>query len=410
MKNINAIAFLSLGLFLGSCGPKIHSQAKKLSELPPEIKENPVILQSDSSSVATSEVFVGVVRKTALERDLSNLDEFSNNINKYVFTIKNAKAEWEGKAVQCLNQRAEDATVLEKKVVNGEVSIELDASKYLKTTYECRLVGENPFPQYKLQKGFIVDKEITMTELLGVNNGKYDVGPVIIKSSGKLFIRDSNYSLNTPLLLVMSSNEHNPEITTFKQDELTAPENSSGLSGGVLTINAQQAFGDILSVNMFGQNGGAQTLVPPTPAAPGPVGTCASITRYYPTTGKTGGISVGYPVTTYAEPSKGNDAFPGVQGFPGTNGGASGAFILRVNLEYTLKDIVFHSAGGKKGLGGKGGDPSSPGAGGDCPTGTGPSGNTASPGANGQNGIDGIIHLSSVTNLKDGQYFASNGQ
>jgi len=421
MKFSSFLPFLSVGFLLMSCGKNSTEVAQKDSnllvrdsiEIPetktpgptPKLPEQ--LTQSDQA-----ELVVSVTRKTNLETDLSNMDQFSTDINTYVFSLKNAKPEWEGKNLLCINQRAEKSSPLRSRITYGEASIFLDSSNALKTSYECFVDGETPFKKFDLLKGFIIDKESDLSTILGSGGGQYNTGPIIIKPTAKLYINNLNFSLSTSTLVVLNDGKLIPEITTFKKEELVAPAGISGLSGGMLTINAEQTLGDALQVTMLGQSGGVQNLVPATPSQPPQAQGC-----YYMGDSCEMECNGGEPErcynrcdSNYSTPYRGFDAYAGLQGFPGTNGGASGAFILNVTKMNSLQNVIFQNAGGKKGLGGNGGLPSQPGLGGTCPNGAAPSGREGSPGPKGQDGTDGIVNLSSVTSFADGRQFFSNGQ
>jgi len=112
MKFSSFLPFLSVGFMLMSCGK--NSSEVGLQESTLLVRDSVEIRETKTASQTSklpeqqtqpdqSELVVRVSRKTNLETDLSNIDQFSMDINTYVFSLKTATPEWEGKNLVCVD-------------------------------------------------------------------------------------------------------------------------------------------------------------------------------------------------------------------------------------------------------------------------------------------------------------------
>lgn len=127
-------------------------------------------------------------------------------------------------------------------------------------------------------------------------------------------------------------------IANFSEND-TAPNDQDGLSGGIISLTAKEAVGELL-FKLNGQNGGEVTFVPKMQTKthkedPSLNGSCT----------RSGKNCNGRP---------GKAGYPGLQGFTGKNGGDSGALQLKIDKSLGLYFYI-HKKEGQGSLGGKGG-------------------------------------------------------
>lgn len=331
-------------------------------------------------------------RAVELKDDFSNIEDVRAKLSSFKIKVKLKDALSEDARFACYKIIGGD-DVVETRILAGsttkvlEVKVnddEIDTEVNCRVKYQGEEIAEATFD---LTKSLLLDSETKLNSLTVLKNKDgYSIDRLILLRSGSLITNGESFTMNVEKFYSQDS-----VIQTFTaKDILGQRGNVSGKSGGVIQILAKTATGK-LQVNMYGQNGDDQTLVPeqitsvPGQAAAAaaqtyrrecddpflsipiaimskpieincpPGGGCSRTPRCYNVED-----NPGHPAST------GYKGFKGITGYVGNLGGGSGTFNItttaadaNLELSYDIKP----GAGGAGGIGGLGGAGGAGGAG-----------------------------------------------
>ena len=253
---------LILSLSLTSCGGKkqqVDITRENLTEVTtnngPELSESESTEWQDGPSVNFSKQ-----RLVDFQFDFSNIDQFAQNINKYVIKAE-VKGELEEGTLSCETQSSpHDKKRFQKMFPKGtktlSLIIDLKDTAAHNETISCELRTEaikEASALFTIKKDLFISKSGDLNKILV--SGKNSFGTLVLAEGVVLETLGTNFDIQVDQLISMKA-----KIASFIETK-TASNNMDGRSGGVLNINASVAYGD-LSIEMRGQDGGLVTIVP----------------------------------------------------------------------------------------------------------------------------------------------------
>lgn len=284
-----------------------------------------------------------VSRKTSLLKDLSNIEEFKENINSYEVKFEAISGQFIGTFAECRRNgfdgnRETFSGSFDAEGKAAVVEITMAESDSTVTDYECNISdGEMVFfgNPIRLKKSFIVSGEKNYFEFIGSS----DIETLLIEEDSKLNTNGSIVELRVNELISL-----NGKIVTFSEDKLNSTrENYPGASGGQITLNANSAMGN-LDIELRGLNGGKVTKVP------------AKIAQVPPRDPTTNGCNL---INSAADCSgkQGPQGYRGTDGYQGSVGGNSGLIKLSIknSNKFTFSIKYLPGQGSEGGVGGEGG-------------------------------------------------------
>jgi hypothetical protein len=335
------------GILLTSYGCDSGNE-KKASPKPLQKKSESRPLTSNSEDTVKPEDKVSISyefkRRVELYDDMSNLDSFIENVNHYDLIVSTISGHYDDAVLECEkpnfnNTNSTFSTPFMNRGLIANLPVYIDGSDPSKVTFKCEVLdmGNNVLESFSasLKKSYIVQGVKHFTELIGAD----DVDTLVFLKGSYLKMGNLDKKIRVKNLI-----SDNGILTSFLPNEVDdTPDNTDGMSGGVIEIDAMKAIGK-LNVELCGKNGGTQTFVPPVPAdkvadskLDGKCDKASSLCN-----GKRG--------------YRGED---GQDGRPGLNGGDSGRLIFKVADDKKFEVVIKYfpgkgSEGGDAGLPGKG--------------------------------------------------------
>lgn len=387
-------------LIAASCGSGGGPDLSTVNSTPKEelLIQDPIIQPGEPSNLK-----VEITKKTIIEKNLSNLDEFKKNINTYTINFVLTQGRLPSKKIDCSykkysNIRENFSTNFNREGTFARVDITLNDHHPVAAEFHCSYIDNIPLPrkaEFTLLKSFIVTGETSHTSLGIAGVEKIDTllfeKDAILKTDGLPL----KISVNT----LVADNSY---IATFTKDYVKTPiDNHIGLSASDIEINSQNSFGK-LQFNMRGQDGGKMTLVPEripgNPANDAGINSPCNGRRYCDAS------------ASQCNGKQGYTGYTGYKGFPGFPGGNTGAVHFKSETGFISIKVVFEAGiGGTGGPGGQGGAGGQGGNGGhsvchehqSTPYKThfraGPQGNEGAYGPHGDTGAQGQSQISSIT-------------
>lgn len=334
---LEKISILLLAFALASCGDS-NGPASQLAK---EISNGDSAANSQSLRSTANSFNVTLERVTEISEDLSNIDVFARNINRFVVNVEAQNGKNEGGKLRCRKQSAMvfnnvRTTTFTNFGTQAKLELSLDKTDEDAVTFSCEVTDSSQNKTLKtfeqtIRKGYVVNQTQNINEL-----GPKDIDTlVLMKHSEVLFgsLKDR--------LVVNNLISHDAHISTFSAESvLKTPDNQNGESGGELRLEVVDLKGD-LTFNLRGKNGGVQTRTPERPAQ-------------NPNRGAGGNC----PRSCHGQ--QGPQGFPANDGLTGYDGGATGSIILSIENK-TDAEITINYA---PGVGSEGSKPSLPGLGG----------------------------------------------
>ncbi len=306
-------------------------------------KTNPVV----ELPVETKEIAYLIERSENLKSDLSNLDIFSDNLNRYVIQVNAQKGLFKGATVQCKTLGEEQKILKSHFDSEGKyalLTVNLDNSNLDPEEFNCTVLDQ----QHEYSKRFKIKKSLEIDLSTKIENLKYDqfsklsLDTLIIRRGGALYTSDKSIAISVKDLV-----GENGKLGTFPA-ESTAPANTIGRSGGQINLEVKNIYGQI-SFELRGENGGVQKEIPPKkldrPMTPSHLNGQCNQDNIENKNGKCVG-------------KKGINGEKGYPGLQGMEGGNSGSLELTVNSmsKAIVSLLYFPGKGGRGGEGGEGQD------------------------------------------------------
>jgi hypothetical protein len=226
-------------------------------------------ISEDPKNKENKEVKVVGVPELSLKRtvvfnpDFSNFDEFKNNLNKYNLHIERNNFNDE-LSLKCTTDSSMYGDVVytkefQENASNEDLLIDLSKTDDGKKIIRCMLSSANQKiieSKFEIAKDILISKssELSELEISALNN---EFGAFVMEGGVVLETMGSTLNLKVDQFIADDST-----IASFDQEKnLKASNDSDGLSGGIININANTAYGYLL-VKMVGQDGGDVTKGP----------------------------------------------------------------------------------------------------------------------------------------------------
>lgn len=286
-------------------------------------------------------------RKTDLNPDLSNKEEFKRDINTYEVEFQSKSKAFSGSEVICFKTNF-DQSIQKRKTFFDEqgkwatLTLTLTHSDPQLTEYECKVEGAEENVTIKLKKSLVIEGKKSAITVLG---SFVQYKTVFIEKDAELITEGADLDLEIEELYSL-----NGSISTFseeKQKEKTL-EVQTGLSGGHIHLKVKRAVGS-LKIHLRGLNGGDNTklhpVLPPQVSPTSLHGGCSSYNPSYT------GNCVG---------KNGLDGVNGKDGEVGGQGGSSGRLTFTGDLKELKLELNYQpglGGNGSKGQEGSAGEP-----------------------------------------------------
>lgn len=303
----------------------------------------------DQNAVVTNGFTFSYKRKVEIRDDLSNLHEFLDDLNTYVFSVIPTEPTSRANNLACRSLhtlgREVSTTVLDSSSQRGSVELQFDPDFIESDTAVCwvsRDLNQVASVRFTIKKSVVVQ---------GHQRLSISLGGAPLKS---LVLLDGSELVSAGVDAIIDAEEivsQKGSISTWDLVQVTeAPDNKDGLPGGHIQLNAKRLVGE-LDINLRGQNGGAQTYIPPA--------VTEEIPRDNSLNGRCDSVNES-PQRCSGKP--GHQGLRGRPGRQGNNGGNSGSFTLVTDsfLGFSLNVHYIPGHGGVGGQGGSGG-PGQPG-------------------------------------------------
>ncbi|MGZ3790034.1 MAG: hypothetical protein ACXVLQ_15970 [Bacteriovorax sp.] len=354
-------------LMLTSCHPENGQNPASAST-----SQNKNTLQLNSGSTAEN---ITLQRVTEFNSNFSNFEEFKENLNKYIVHADFTGHEGEF-TLSCETQSSpHDKKQFQKQfgvsTQTTDLTVDLNDIVAQKETLHCSVDSDSVT---KKEIDFEIKRDLLLTNSVDVSKnmvaGKNYFGALVLDEDVVLETLGTNLDLRVDQLI-----SSNATLTTFAQEKnLRAANDQDGQSGGMLTINAASAYGQ-LKIKMRGQDGGVVTKSPKKreerPIIDESFNGQPMITEYQESCDDRGDRQIcgGWRSATQCptDGKKGLKGFKGLKAYDGRNGGNSGIANVTVadgtlfDLEITLTKGLGSLAGhlGEGGPGSEGGAPGS---------------------------------------------------
>jgi hypothetical protein len=311
--------------------------------------------QEDRSSLKISKR-----RKVALDKDLTNVSSFKENINNFMVTIEAVTGDYSGSTVECqiknslTSQKEKIFSHFDELGLKAELELSMDNSGRSSVDYICRVLDrgyELDAVEIKLKKSIIIPS--------GKKQGLMALGLADSKNIETLFLEEGSILVTDGEFIHLKMSEFislDGTIATYAKDNMPVTiDNEPGKSGGVIHIETEKALGEV-SFELRGTHAGLQSQQPPQnsfihPQAPN--GQCR------------GKVSM----DNFSAKNKlcwgknGLQGQKGLKGLNGLNGGDSGSLVFKAQKIHKLKIKVGYFPG-KESKGSIGGAAGIPGIGG----------------------------------------------
>lgn len=219
--------------------------------------ENSVDIKENESAIITKQ------RVVEFNSDFSNIDEFKNNLNKFIIHAELNKSTSGPSILKCETQSSpHDKKKFEQQfgslTLSTDLLIDLNDIVSQKETLNCTIETDK---STLIAASFEIKKDLLLSQSGDLNKsvvaGNNDFGALVFEEGVVVQTLGTNLTLKAEQLISSDA-----MITTFRDATNTrASNNQDGRSGGILNINATQAFGR-LNIHMVGQNGGLVTATP----------------------------------------------------------------------------------------------------------------------------------------------------
>lgn len=254
MKKTSYSSLLICALILSGCSKSSPSLQTAPNSTVVDKIEQDVSNKKISSSITLK-------RMTEFEDNFSNIEEFKENLNKYIIQADFTGTPGE-KTFSCETQSSphdklqfqitfgNDSQVVEK-------IIDLNKTIAQVETIHCSVNSEiitSVEANFEIKKDLLIDHSEDIEEKLV--DGKNIIGTLVFAEGVVAQTNGRNLNLKVDRLIATNST-----LTSYKGSSLRAPDNSDGRSGGLININAGVAIGS-LKIVMRGQDGGLVTKVP----------------------------------------------------------------------------------------------------------------------------------------------------
>lgn len=319
-------------------------------------------------TIHKEEVTFYIKRSIEIKDDLSNYDEFVQNLNTFNISAQVKNPRTPQAILECVNPAninwSEEyrADLIDGK--SGTVNIKLSKDAKNLTSFNCsvkdefkQIIGE---AKIELRKDYLAS-DFRSAKEIGLIEGINKIGALVIHNS-TLTTEGMNLNIKATDFIA----KDNAKIESFKTTDLASEDNIIGKSGGIINISAERSFGK-LQVNMRGKNGGRNTSVDKSynDFSANSITTCPQWTgQVVMQTG--GGHSIcmdgmggcgPIPVTKhYISFTKLTYEFPN-SAPKGAQGGDSGSFFLHTNT--SSMEVIIHKESGRGGKGGQSFNPQS---------------------------------------------------
>lgn len=348
-------------------------------------KAPPTTAQKDSEkhTLTANGIQWSSARITSLKSDLSNLEEYKTNLNRFVVTVT-MSAKTAQKATLSLRDEYKNVTSLVEPTIEyqGDTAvltdfIDLSQSPLTERTFIYQINIDNlalkPF-EVTLKPDLLVQGQKKFSDLF-VQNKKLKIATFFLDEGSAFFTEGHDLQIEITTLV----SQHG-KIESFPEADVSALAliGQAGRHGGTLTVKTDLLVGD-LEINLRGTNGGRGMEGNPVTERPeaGPRGTNSADhmtcrDRFFsrkvklfrrnpedPFPRETCRWECAFNATAGGAGKKG---FPANNGLPGMPGGNSGT------LQFIAMDVLNHSlkTSSTAGRGGDGGPPSAPGKGSDA--------------------------------------------
>lgn len=309
--------------------------------------QEPRTQQTEDVTVSENATFeLELKRKTELNEDRSNLEEFKKNINTHLVKVKALTGNYKDSSVVCEKTHFDGTKTkysgsFDARGLSANVEIQLIENDPALVTYDCSLRQfgqELDRTDVKILKSFVVSDKKNYADFIAAPS----IGTLLIEEKGELSTDGLDLDLKVKDLISLKG-----KLVTFPVERVAeTSDNRPGLSGGKIVLEAEKASGD-LYIELRGLNGGKITRIPnkieaiPPKAADGQCPRDREVRR-------NDQRCVGKP---------GQKGYPGIAGYPGMPGGDAGLLVFTTIKKSDINLSVKHfpGAGSEGGVGGEGG-------------------------------------------------------
>lgn len=308
------------------------SENSTVIDTPEEIKE----LAINSSSLVT------------LKSDLSNLDQYTRDMDTFKINAISVKGNFSGHKLTCVNFSAKNKVIENDFSADGKEAIlviKLESPNFDPEDYHCSVKGEGFSKEqtFKLKKSLIVNSPVKLASLKVKDSSNFDLENLVLLEKAELLFEDRIVKIKTKNLISSRG-----RIVSYSERS-QADNNQAGQNGGDLNLKTSNASGE-LKIELRGQNAGLQLEIPVAknsiPATPSHLNGKCQMNE-----------------TNDNHRCEGKKGLPGEEGSKGKNGlngGDTGRVTFETkSLENLKLKVSFHpglgSQGGEGGLGGQGG-------------------------------------------------------
>jgi hypothetical protein len=324
-------------MLLTSCGG--GGGGKKATPMVARTKSSESVPEQGPSPVEKALVTFTTKRKTSLEDDFSNFEDFKENINTHILRVEVTSGTLPHAKVRCkqvdFNQSQEVfESEFDPQGLYSETALTLKDSDRIDISFTCKIVDKGLVLEtlsVDLKKSFII-KGLQSPYSLGIQ-GSSSVDTLVFDEGSVLYTSGLLTSLTFKNLI-----SKNGKVVTFTEEMIKKSiDNMDGFSSQMINIMTQKASGS-LQVELRGQPAGDQRNIPGSS-----VKFSASLSEK--------GLNPRCLRNYHAGP-QGAKGLPGLRGY---NGGDSGNFIFRVLSKTRLKLNIQYFPG-KASDGGQGGE------------------------------------------------------
>ncbi len=315
--------------------------------------QNPVMTEGvkefdDELEIFPSEFETSVKRRVELKSDLSNLEEFKNNLNNYKIFFTATHGSFKNHAVVCTDATSDKEVIphtgkFDYLGEEAQIWVNLYLNHLKPVVFLCRVTGESfdQMVEVKIKKSIELNSNNKVSSLRTHKDEELDLDTLILNPNASIHIDEEDLYLKANTIVSL-----NGKLMTFPPRAEARP-GREGMSGGYLKVRAGKVIGD-LGIELRGQNGGFQSERPKKPSDIPPTpdylhGRCVENQENY---------------KGECQGKKGIKGYNGEMGYMGLPGGNTGHLELFVKglRNSEIKVNYFPGLGSQGGEGGEGGD------------------------------------------------------
>lgn len=199
-------------------------------------------------------------RNVELLEDLSNGDEFIQNLNKYTLAVSVDNPKSRFYELTCISNFAEKYSVkIDSQSMSA--SLELTVHDWVRSSmeYVCKLTDEwkqlVEEQRYQLPKDYLIQGKMLAEQFMRQVDYQKKMGAIVFAKNSKFITNGGIVNIKATDLIAFEGSQ----IVTFEEGSLSAAENENGKAGGSITVVTERSLGK-LDVFMRGQNGGTPVV------------------------------------------------------------------------------------------------------------------------------------------------------